>query len=395
MATHVALAFSQNIDLSTAVYELTNQLRRQVRNQAMDLMLIFNTLHYAPEELLKLLRENFKEPKIVGSSANGIISSERISLRGIVVMAFVSDDTYFSTGFVTNVAHQNMYQAGTLLGKNAIQQFGQHPRKAFVYFGDDLTEINGMLVQSLQSVFGSFFPLLGASISDYFQSKKSFQYCNDYVLTNGIVGFLLGGRMSIGVGNRHGWKPLGRPRDINRTKGNIIYLIDEQAAVKIYDDYFGNEALSLRTTARSPISVLYPLGIYLSGEKEYLLRNVIAVQNNGSLLCQGEVPEGTEAHIMINNKDACVQAAKEAALEAQKQLGERGAVAVLVIESFTRLKFLGRSAFKEIEAIKEVFGNDTPVAGMYVHGEIYPSGVFNEKNIIHFQNESISVIAIG
>lgn len=395
MASYIGLGFSQNADLPAAIFEVSTQIRRQLRSHKPDFLLVFNTPHYQPNELIGLLRENFTGAKLCGCSAHGILSSSAISLRGVAVLAVASDDTFFATSSVSNFSTRDIHQAGTVMGKRAIHQFGAHQRKAFVYFGDDLSEINNTLVDSFHGAFGSFFSLLGASISDYYQTKKLPQYCDDTTFSNGITGFLLGGRMNLGIGSRHGWKPLGRPRAIDSAKGNIIYLIDGQAAVKIYDDYFGDEALNLRMTARSQMSILYPLGIYRENEKEYLLRNVLAVQSSGSLLCQGEVPQGTEAHIMISNKDSCVQAATDAALEAQKQLGDRPATAIIVINSFSRLKFLGRSASREIQAIKDVFGEETPIIGMYGYGEVAPAKTFTEKNLIDLQNSSIMVIAIG
>jgi len=395
MPTQVGMGFSQSIDVSAAVYEAMTQTRQQTRKYKIDFVLIFHTNHYHPEEFLPVIRENFKEAKLIGCSAAGIISSNFVGTRGLALLAVSSDDTVFSMGFINNLTNQNAYQSGSLLGRDAIHNFGQHQRKAFVYFGSDLTENNTVLMEGLRGAFGSFFPVMGASVNDYFQTGKSYQYCNDYVLTNGLVGFLLGGRLSLGVGNRHGFKPLGRPRAIDHTHGNTIYLIDGQPAVKIYDDYFGDEARSLRTTARSSISVLYPLGIYFEGEKEYLLRNVLVAQNDGSLLCQGEIPSGSETHLMISNKDACIAATTEAALEAKKQLGDKSPLMILVIASFMRFTFLGREAFKEIQAIKEIFGARIPIMGMYAFGEIFPSQVFTETSVVHLQNGSITIMAIG
>ena len=84
-----------------------------------------------------------------------------------------------------------------------------------------------------------------------------------------------------------------------------------------------------------------------------------------------------------------------AALAAQQSLGGKPAQLVLIIESLARHKLLGRAALKEIRAIREIFGEETPLLGMYSHGEIYPAQTINDKSTIHLQNESITVMAIG
>ena len=39
---------------------------------------------------------------------------------------------------------------------------------------------------------------------------------------------------------------------------------------------------------------------------QYLLRNIIDILEDGSIVCQEGVPEGAEVHLMISNKDSCI-----------------------------------------------------------------------------------------
>ena len=60
-----------------------------------------------------------------------------------------------------------------------------------------------------------------------------------------------------------------------------------------------------------------------------------------------------------------------------------------------RLKLFGRYAFKEIEKIKDVFGDKIPIIGMYSNGEVFPSESKEKYKRPQHQNESIIVLAIG
>ena len=98
---------------------------------------------------------------------------------------------------------------------------------------------------------------------------------------------------------------------------------------------------------------------------------------------------------MIGNKESCKQAAFEAAVEAQKNLLGKKAQLVIVIESMARLKLLGRGAINEITRIRQVFGEETPIFGMYANGEICPFESVEKIKKPYLQNESIVVLAIS
>ena len=200
--------------------------------------------------------------------------------------------------------------------------------------------------------------------------------------------------MQLGIGARHGWRPLGKPRIISEAQGNIIKSIDNKKASSLYEEYFGKESEILHATKLETMTILYPLGIYVEGSQEYLLKNAVDIRPDGSIVCQGDVEEGSEVHIMIGNKDSCKEAAKEAAEEAQKELGGRSPKLIIVIESMARLKLLGRSAIDEVKRIKGVFGPDIPIIGMYSYGQICPFQSIEQFKRPHIQNESIVVLAI-
>jgi len=98
---------------------------------------------------------------------------------------------------------------------------------------------------------------------------------------------------------------------------------------------------------------------------------------------------------MIGNKDSCKQAAFEAAQEAHQNLLGKAPKLIIILESMTRLKLLSRTAFQEVIKIKEVFGLNVPIIGMYANGEICPLQSSERFKKPHLQNESIVILAIS
>lgn len=395
MATLIGIGFSQNPNTFLAVREALSDAKTQINQSPADLAIVFNTVHYHSFEILSSLREILEETPVVGCSTAGIILSEFIASRGVGVLIVHSEEMKFGVGSVSDVTAPETRQAGSLLARNTIADFGAHPRRAFLFFTDGLLKNSAPIIKGMQEVLGTFFPMVGAGSSDDFHFKKTFQYGPEAVMTSGAAGLLIGGQITLSIGSQHGWKPLGRPRIINQTDGHIIKTIDGKKASSLYEEYFGKEMEDLRAKQLGQMAILYPLGIYLPEDNEYLLRNAIDILDDGSIVCQGEVPEGSEVHIMLGNKESCKQAARHAALEVRESLKGKNPQLVLIFESLARNKLLGRGAFQEIQLIKEILGSKTPILGMYSYGEIAPFHSRQHIKKTHLQNASIVILAIG
>jgi hypothetical protein len=76
-------------------------------------------------------------------------------------------------------------------------------------------------------------------------------------------------------------------------------------------------------------------------------------------------------------------------------LGDKPPKLVIIFESLARHKILGRSAFNEIQDIKNILGNAAPILGMCSYGEIGPFGTLNNIKNIYLHNDSILMIAIS
>ncbi|HQP10807.1 MAG TPA: FIST N-terminal domain-containing protein, partial [Candidatus Omnitrophota bacterium] len=370
MATQIGIGFSQSLDPETAARDAAFDSKTHLNADRIDIALIFSTIHYDPRQTVPVLRTVLNEAKMIGCSTAGIILSQSIEERGMAVLTVSSDEIKFGTGFVDGLKVSNPRHAGSVLARNTLADFGRHGRHVFMFFTDGHLENNSVLLEGIQEILGNVFPVLGAGSCDDFHFASTFQIFQDNIIADGATGLIVGGHATASIGCRHGWRPLGKPRLIDKAKGNVIETINGNKASDLYTEYFGHEIDTLQMNQFGRMSLLYPLGIFVEGSSEYLLRNAVEIREDGSIVCQGNVPEGAEVHIMIGNKESCKQAALEAAEDAKKGLAEKKPKLVIVIESMARLKLLGRTAFEEIQNIKHVFGASVPLIGMYANGEI-------------------------
>ena len=127
-------------------------------------------------------------------------------------------------------------------------------------------------------------PVVGGSAGDDFYFQRTFQYFDDDILTDSVPGALLCGEIEVGIGVRHGWVPLGRPRCITKSVGDVIYQLDGKPAVAIYEQYLGTKPQghgAQRSMAQ--LAMNYPLGIHLQENEEKALRSALQHGENAGL----------------------------------------------------------------------------------------------------------------
>ena len=395
MATQIGIGFSQSIDAETAARDAAFDSKTNLNADRIDIALVFSTIHYDPQQTVPILQAVLNETRMIGCSTAGIILSSAIETRGIAVLTVSSDEIKFGAGSVENLNTQDIHRAGNVLARDTLSDFGRHARQAFLFFFDGHLANNSILLKGIQEILGNVFPILGAGSCDNFHFLDTFQIFQDNILSDAATGLIIGGNANVSVGCHHGWRPLGKPRIIDKAEGNTIKVISGKKASNLYQEYFGDEAKGLHSNQFDQMSILYPLGIFVEGSNEYLLRNAVDIQSDGSIVCQGDVPEGAEVHIMIGNKESCKQAAIEAAEDAKKGLLGKKSKLVIIFESMARLKLLGRMAFEEIENIRHVFGASVPLIGMYANGEVSPFQTVEKFKKPYLLNESIVVLAIS
>jgi len=292
-------------------------------------------------------------------------------------------------------ADKDSFKAGEEAAEK-VKKKAQEPLSLFVMFLDGLAENGAAAVRGVQSILGENFPIMGGSAGDDFAFKKTFQYYNDQVLTNAVVGVGIAGKFSFGVGVRHGWEPVGLPMKVTKSEGSKLIEVDNRPALSIYEDYFGKKAEELTKEPIARMAYTYPLGMSVEGSSELLIRDVVIANEKGEVTCAAEIPEGSEIRLMLGDPDKAMQAAKEAAEGALLQLKGAKPKAIFVFDCMARNKLLGPRKGEEITAIQNVLGKEVPLIGLYTYGEQAPlGGVLGPKCRSMFHNETMTLMVLG
>ncbi len=396
MSTQLGLGFSQQPSTAQAAREAALEAKSQLSSYPIDFVIVFATAHYGPLETLRSIRQALGEPKTIGCTTSVVITGDKIATQGIGILVIQSSDIKISLGSVSDVTSAYLKSAGSQLARLTMKEFKETRRNALLVFCDEFQYDHIHILAGIQEIFGKAFPITGAiSNSSLMSLKETYQFYQDKPLTHALSAALIGGNCQIGLSHRHGFKPIGRPRFATKVQGATIKSIDHKRASFLYEEYFELTLDDLHKKTHSPILNLYPLGIRMDDDREYLLRKVNHILGDGSLVCQGDVPEGSEIHLMMTNKDFLKQSAMNAAFEIKDSFRGRAPKFILVMASLFRYEFLGKDFVKEIRAIRDILGNDIPLIGMCSSGEIAPLTSKELFGQAVLNNGTFSIMAVG
>ncbi|MBM3243935.1 MAG: hypothetical protein FJZ12_03775, partial [Candidatus Omnitrophica bacterium] len=359
------IGFSINNDHTKAAQEAVNSALASINRERVDLAFIFSTEEFNHNLILETIRDLLGDIPILGLSSPAIILNPGVCKNGIVVLILsLPEDIYFNTSCVKDITPTNCVSCGEKLGNELLYGCKGVRRNLSIVFLNGNIHMAGGIITGMQKKVGSKFPIVGVSAPGPVYSGSS-------LLNNAACGILFGGKINFGLGVKHGWVPLGKQRTVTLSAGNTVSEIDGKPASCLYEEYFAKNTAGLKKDFRF-LATFYPLGINISGKREYVLRSISSIGDSGMLTFNGNIPQGSKVRLMISSKELFLESTKEAAESAKEQLMGRQAELVIVFNALSRAAFIGRHKNMEIDVIKEVFGKDTPIAGAYTMTEHAP-----------------------
>jgi len=393
MSTLIGIGFSEKKDPYLAGSEAAQAALYQIHHRPISLCFLFSTIQFSHEKLLSGITYAVGGTRLLGCSGANLIAADGLRRYGVGVMFISSEKLRCGIGAAVGCKTKGAQALGEEWARAAMQDLHAPERHQALIFPDGLIENGSDLLRGIMNVLGKSFPIMGASSADNFRFVRTYQYFGSNLLSDSVVGAVIGGGLSFGMGLRHGWKPLGKPHTITASVDNVVKTIDNKPAIAIYADYFGRPAGEI-ARALVRISTNYPLGLYMPGEREYVLRNALRVDEEGGLVCQGDAAAGTEVRLMMGTKSRALTAATEAAAEARDSLKNCAIRGALIFESISRSKLLGRLTGDEMSRIKDILG-DVPMLGISTYGEQAPLKSLEYHGSSHFHNETLAILAIG
>jgi hypothetical protein len=208
-----------------------------------------------------------------------------------------------------------------------------------------------------------------------------------------VVGLgFYGSAIRIGHGSAGGWDLFGPKRQVTRSVGNVLFELDGQAALDLYERYLGPED----SKGLPGSALLFPIQVHDSEHPgSAVVRTVLAVDHEArSMTFAGDVPQGWTAQLMRGIFDRLAEGAADAAHQANTSLDAQPGdhrVAIL-ISCIGRRLLMGQRTSEETEAAAAVLGADTLKIGFYSYGEISPHA---KSGICELHNQTMTVTSFA
>lgn len=338
-------------------------------------------------DLLKGICEGAGTDCVIGCTSSGEISSEGLSVDSAVLGGLASDRIDFQIASV-----QGLGENSEAAGRKLAESFSSPP-KYLQIFSDGLTGNGCAILKGISSVLGDDIPVCGATAGDNNNFRKTLQFGMGQVYTDALCGIAFYGDFRFGTGVRSGWTPIGLAKKVTKARGNVVYELNGEPALNVYERFLGQHAQKLPA-----IGVEYPLGFivptgHAKKEDYFILRATMSVdRKTRSIVFAGEIPEGAMVNLTCGDTNSILQAAETAANKARAAIGDSLPEVLFCYSCMARKIVLGSRTEEGIQRVRAPFGSQVPIIGFYSYGEYCPLGP-GAPSYLH--NETMTLTVIG
>lgn len=367
--------------------KLNNENIDQTISQLSELQPNFICVFFAPSYVktpntLNHVINHFKDIPVIGCSTAGEISSDNITEDNIVIMAIRFEKTAIVAKKQKVSKASDSYESA----KNIAEALKKDDLKAVFVLSPGLNINGSEITKGFTDSLGSDIKIFGGLAGDGMKFEETYTLLNSEPETQSLiaVGFY-GDSIKIGTGCRGGWSPFGPARRVTKSEANILYELDNKPALDLYKEYLQEKADDLPSSG-----LLYPFAILdQETSKTGLIRTILDVNHEDkSLILAGNLPKDSTVCLMHADIDELIDGAENAAKDAKLQVNDSAAI---LISCVGRKIVMSEDAVEEVEAVKHILGQSTPMIGFYSYGEISPYDL-TRKTELHNQTMTVTHI---
>jgi hypothetical protein len=262
---------------------------------------------------------------------------------------------------------------------------------------DGLTKNISSCLMGLYHELGNAVNFIGGGAGSLSLVQQPCLICPEGIFQDAAIVCLL--KYDVKLGVKHGWQQLEGPIVATKTDGNKVIELNWQPAFEVYKNIVEEDAskgmddgdrINLNAENFFSIAKGYPFGIYQEGQED-IVRDPIAVNEEGELLCVGDVPENTVLNILKGDAQKLIESAEVAVESTIDQENDSERLRhTLVVDCISRTLFLEDTFSKELEVvnhhIKSTRSEVTP-QGILSLGEISSYG----EGTLEFFNKTIVI----
>ncbi len=186
-----------------------------------------------------------------------------------------------------------------------------------------------------------------------------------------------------------GWNAIGTTKTVTKSKGSIVYTIDDKPALDMLMNYLGIEIKQQddKEIVTFLSSWYYPLQVERENSDPVIRTAMFANSNDRSLICSGNVPQGSKIKFSLPPDFDSIGKVVEECMSI-KDDAQQQADALIMFSCVSRYLSFGMVMKEEIEKVQQIWG--APMAGFFSYGEFGKSKT--GKNEYH--NNTCCLVAL-
>jgi hypothetical protein len=305
-----------------------------------------------------------------GMSSDGILAAGGVIESGCAALVF--DDSVAVGVGIGAGASRAPYDAARRATSRAVAGLELRPRHSLVLlFFDPESSNHAQIVAGAYEVTGPRVPLAGgganAPLSHVARSELA-AYADGEASADSVVAAAIVSPEPIGVGMAHGCNLRGIPAIVTRSDGRAIRSLNGRPAEAVYLEAIGHAGRRLDDREFERLGVLHPLAqIELTGSIRP--RHVRGRADGGGLLCASTIPPNAAVAFTEQTPASICSSAGMSVAEALDDVA-RPPRAVLAFAGAARRRVLEGDAESETRTVAAMLPGTSPVAGLYVRGEV-------------------------
>ena len=329
------------------------------------LVVVFASPRYSFEAVARAAHEAAKPAELIGCAGAG-------ARRG--VGAFALGGRGFSAATASAaLGRTDSRTAGEDAARSLADVDEKLRHRALIVLADGRAGDPQDVVRGAYSVAGPAVALVGGFAGAQLHGNR--------IHRNSVVAAALGSSAPLGVGVRHGWRPLGEPLLVTASEGNWLQTLNDRPALDVYLELLA----APEGVEFSRLALRHPFGVAAARGREAQIRAVVGANfQSRTLRCNTEAAVGTLVWPMEGAADEVLDATTLACEQSLAPLRGQPPLGLLAFDSVARAGLGGARA--RIAAAAAA----APVGSVGTYGEIART-----SGSVGFHSHALAVLAIG
>ena len=370
---HVGVGHSHDLSAAEAAERATRMAMGNAGIAKADIAIVFATINYQTEyeQLYQAVLTNSSCEELIGCTGMSVLTSagEFEEEPTIAVMVLrgeqLSAVSFTAQGAASEVGEQIQESIQTELRDGSL----------LVIF-PDIRAVNPAELVAHIGGDGATFPVVGAAVSGDAAGAQMYHWQGRQATEGGATGLLLTGNFSAEIGVAQGCQPVGKPREVTKADGHVIFELDGEPALENFKGAL--QLLTQEDIRRSGGTVFVGIAMDDTNKNptrgDFLIRNLVGInEQHAAIAISEEVKAGQLVQFHLRNPLAAAEEIQVIVAKLAEKTRDQSPAFGLYFNCLGRGKGLYGTANHDISVIQEKFPG-LPVIGFFGNSEFAPIG---------------------